>query len=232
VPLAGALPLGELGALIETADLLLSNNSGPVHLAAALGTPVVDLYALTNPQHTPWRVPHRVLNVDVPCRNCYRSVCDQPGHPCLLGVSVDDVVAATHALLRGSERHALCGRARRRTRRRAGRGERLERDPLRARHHQELTHARTHLYAGYQRRLSRQRRVPRARRHRDRGRRRRAIHAREAREAAGAVLDVELPFHAIDYCLAEAGIALADVDHVAYSYDPWLELDRHGPSPN
>lgn len=38
----------------------------------------------------------------------------------------------------------------------------------------------------------------------------------------------ELPYHAIDYCLADAGIALADVDHVAYSYDPWLELDRHG----
>ncbi|ERJ36291.1 ADP-heptose--lipooligosaccharide heptosyltransferase II [Burkholderia sp. AU4i] len=106
VPLAGALPLGELGALIETADLLLSNNSGPVHLAAALGTPVVDLYALTNPQHTPWRVPHRVLNVDVPCRNCYRSACNQPGHPCLLGVRVDDVVAAVHALLRGRARHA------------------------------------------------------------------------------------------------------------------------------
>ncbi|HLJ11166.1 MAG TPA: carbamoyltransferase C-terminal domain-containing protein, partial [Planctomycetaceae bacterium] len=32
----------------------------------------------------------------------------------------------------------------------------------------------------------------------------------------------ELPFHAIDYCLAEAGIQLTDVDHVAYSYDPWL----------
>lgn len=106
VPFAGTLPLGELGALIETADLLLSNNSGPVHLAAALGTPVVDLYALTNPQHTPWRVPHRALNVDVPCRNCYRSVCNQAGHPCLLGVSVDDVVEATHALLRGSVRHA------------------------------------------------------------------------------------------------------------------------------
>ncbi|GBH27411.1 carbamoyltransferase family protein [Burkholderia vietnamiensis] len=41
----------------------------------------------------------------------------------------------------------------------------------------------------------------------------------------------ELPFHAIDYCLAEAGIAPADVDHVAYSYDPWLELDRHGAEP-
>ncbi|KWF22741.1 carbamoyltransferase [Burkholderia pseudomultivorans] len=42
----------------------------------------------------------------------------------------------------------------------------------------------------------------------------------------------ELPYHAIDYCLAEAGIALADVQHVAYSYDPWLELDRHGAQPS
>ncbi|MEK6351902.1 MAG: carbamoyltransferase C-terminal domain-containing protein [Burkholderia cenocepacia] len=41
----------------------------------------------------------------------------------------------------------------------------------------------------------------------------------------------ELPFHAIDYCLAEAGITLADVDHVAYSYDPWFELDREGTAP-
>src|SRR5438445_6324048 len=37
----------------------------------------------------------------------------------------------------------------------------------------------------------------------------------------------ELPFHAIDYCLREAGIGLADVDHVAYSYDPYLLLGRH-----
>src|SRR5438067_12256579 len=36
----------------------------------------------------------------------------------------------------------------------------------------------------------------------------------------------ELPFHAIDYCLREAGIVLADVDHVAYSFDPYLLLGR------
>jgi lipopolysaccharide heptosyltransferase II len=99
VPLAGALSLGKLAALIERADLLVANNTGPVHIAAALGTPVVDLYALTNPQHRPWQVPNRVLNVDVPCRNCYRSVCDQPGHPCLTGVSPDAVVAAARHLL-------------------------------------------------------------------------------------------------------------------------------------
>src|SRR5204862_4453024 len=36
----------------------------------------------------------------------------------------------------------------------------------------------------------------------------------------------ELPFHAIDYCLAEAGICLSDVEHVAYSFDPGLLLGR------
>ncbi|HZU35579.1 MAG TPA: glycosyltransferase family 9 protein [Gemmataceae bacterium] len=51
--LAGCLDLGELGAVLALALLLISNNTGPVHIAAAVGTPIVDLYALTNPQHTP-----------------------------------------------------------------------------------------------------------------------------------------------------------------------------------
>jgi ADP-heptose:LPS heptosyltransferase len=55
--LVGGLDLGELAALIALAPVLIANNSGPAHVAAAVGTPVVDLYALTNPQHTPWGVP-------------------------------------------------------------------------------------------------------------------------------------------------------------------------------
>jgi ADP-heptose:LPS heptosyltransferase len=68
-------------------------------VAAALGVPVVDLYALTNPQHTPWQVPSRVLSHDVPCRWCYRSVCPMGHHLCLRGVEPDEVVAAVHDLL-------------------------------------------------------------------------------------------------------------------------------------
>ncbi|SAK56732.1 glycosyltransferase family 9 protein [Caballeronia ptereochthonis] len=97
--LSGALELGELAALIQHARVLVSNNSGPVHLASALGTPVVDLYALTNPQHMPWQTPHRVLYRDVPCRWCYRSVCPEGHHACLVGVSVDEVVAAALELI-------------------------------------------------------------------------------------------------------------------------------------
>jgi lipopolysaccharide heptosyltransferase II len=97
--LAGKLTLGELIALLQSARLLVSNNTGPVHLASAVGTPVVDLYALTNPQHAPWGVPQRVLWHDVPCKFCYKSICPQGHHDCLRLVTPQQVVAAVRGLL-------------------------------------------------------------------------------------------------------------------------------------
>jgi lipopolysaccharide heptosyltransferase II len=97
--LAGRLDLPGLAALLEAAPLLLAGNTGPVHVAAAAGTPVVDVYALTNPQHTPWGVPSRVLSHDVPCRWCYGSVCREGHHLCLRGVEPGEVVAAALELL-------------------------------------------------------------------------------------------------------------------------------------
>ncbi len=93
------LSLGELAALIELAPLIISNNTGPVHIAAAVGTPTIDLYALTNPQHTPWRVPHRVLFHDVPCKYCYKSICPEGHYDCLRQLSPETVIAATYNLL-------------------------------------------------------------------------------------------------------------------------------------
>lgn len=92
--LVGRLNLAELAGLIELAPLVISNNTGPVHMAAAVGTPVVDLYALTNPQHTPWAVPHRVLFHDVPCKFCYKSVCPEGHYHCLRLVTPDEIVRA------------------------------------------------------------------------------------------------------------------------------------------
>jgi lipopolysaccharide heptosyltransferase II len=97
--LAGRLPLAELAALLERAPLLITNNTGPVHVAAALGTPVVDLYALTNPQHTPWLVPCRVLSHDVPCKYCYKSVCPEGHNDCLRRITPQEIVAAACELL-------------------------------------------------------------------------------------------------------------------------------------
>jgi lipopolysaccharide heptosyltransferase II len=97
--LGGQLSVAELAAVIELAPLIITNNTGPAHIAAAVGTPVVALYALTNPQHTPWGVPHRVLFHDVPCKYCYKSICPQGHHDCLRLVAPAEVVAAVDELL-------------------------------------------------------------------------------------------------------------------------------------
>jgi lipopolysaccharide heptosyltransferase II len=97
--LVGRLDLNELAALLKLTPLLISNNTAPVHIASALGTPVVDLYALTNLQHVPWGVPNRVLFHDVPCRLCYKSICPEEHHHCLRLVKPEAVVQAVLELL-------------------------------------------------------------------------------------------------------------------------------------
>jgi ADP-heptose:LPS heptosyltransferase len=62
ISLAGQLTLGELAALIAGAQVAVCNSSGTAHMAAALETPVVVLYALSAPQHAPWRTRAHVLN--------------------------------------------------------------------------------------------------------------------------------------------------------------------------
>jgi len=97
--MAALLDLPELAALLAAARIVVCNNSAPAHIAAAVGTPVVDLYALTNPQHTPWGVEHRVLSRDVDCKYCVKSVCPQGHHRCLADISPAEIVAAVDALL-------------------------------------------------------------------------------------------------------------------------------------
>jgi lipopolysaccharide heptosyltransferase II len=99
--LAGELDLGKLGAIISLAPVMISNNTGPAHIAAAAGTPLVVLYALTNPQHTPWQTSCRVLYHDVPCRFCYKSVCRHGHHACLNEVAPSQVIEAVQSLLQG-----------------------------------------------------------------------------------------------------------------------------------
>ena len=97
---AGTLPFPDFCALIEAADLIITNNTGPMHIAAASKTPVVALFALTNPpeQWGPWRVPHKQLYHDVSCRICYKRICPY-NHECLRLVTPDLVADAAEALL-------------------------------------------------------------------------------------------------------------------------------------
>jgi ADP-heptose:LPS heptosyltransferase len=101
---AGMLPFPAFCALVEAADLVITNNTGPMHVAAAVKTPVVALFALTNPpeQWGPWRVPHRQLYHDVPCRICYSRICPY-GHECLRLVTPQSVVDAAAELVGGRQ---------------------------------------------------------------------------------------------------------------------------------
>jgi lipopolysaccharide heptosyltransferase II len=97
--LAGELDLGKLGAAISMTSVLIANNSGPAHMAAALDIPLVDVYALTNPQHTPWHKKSRVLFHDVPCRFCYKSICPRGHHDCLSKIEPAQVIDAVGELM-------------------------------------------------------------------------------------------------------------------------------------
>lgn len=65
-----------MAALLKRLDALVTTDSGPMHLAAALGVPVVALFGPTNPSRTgPYGVRHRVICAGVDCRPCYRREC-------------------------------------------------------------------------------------------------------------------------------------------------------------
>jgi ADP-heptose:LPS heptosyltransferase len=94
--LGGRLSLAQLARVLARADGIAVGNTGPAHLAAAVGTPVVSLYAPTIPavRWRPWQVPHELLFEPVPCGGCRARDCPVPGHPCLEGVGVGDVLGA------------------------------------------------------------------------------------------------------------------------------------------
>ncbi len=99
--LGGRLDLPELADLLDRADALVVGNTGPAHLAAAVGTPVVSLFAPVVPAERwrPWRTAHRLLGDQAaPCAGSRATVCPVPGHPCLDDVPVTAVLAALDAL--------------------------------------------------------------------------------------------------------------------------------------
>ena len=100
INLAGHTSLGAMGALLTGARLLVSNDTGASHIAAAVRTPSV---IVANGSDVERWAPadaalHSVLSHNVDCRPCSYEVCPI-GHPCALGVSVDAVIAAVDGLL-------------------------------------------------------------------------------------------------------------------------------------
>jgi heptosyltransferase-3 len=99
--LTGKLTLKELGALVAAARLLIGVDSMPVHLASAVGTPVVVLFGPSGDvEWAPWGVPHRIVTAPFPCRPCGNKGCGDGGvSDCLTAIAPAQVLGAVDALL-------------------------------------------------------------------------------------------------------------------------------------
>ena len=101
VDLGGRTSLVGLADVLAAAEAVVVGNTGPAHLAAAAGTPVVSLFAPTVPaaRWRPWGVPVALLGDQVAaCAGSRARSCPVPGHPCLSSVSVEDVLGALDRL--------------------------------------------------------------------------------------------------------------------------------------
>jgi lipopolysaccharide heptosyltransferase II len=111
ISLAGATSLGELAALLARAAGVVSNDSGPMHLAAALGAPTLGLFGPETPvMYAPLGVRARSLYRPTPCSPCINvhdnkvASCIYGRPECLVNILVDEVLDELRDLIRGGER--------------------------------------------------------------------------------------------------------------------------------
>jgi lipopolysaccharide heptosyltransferase I len=103
INLAGETTLSELAALIARATICVTNDSGPMHLAVALGRPVVSIFGPTDPV---WAGPYRrdgaILRADLPCSPCYLRLLSRCmyGHACMQDVAAAAVIERIESVLR------------------------------------------------------------------------------------------------------------------------------------
>jgi ADP-heptose:LPS heptosyltransferase len=105
--LTGEMDLPVLAAVLERSLLLITGDTGPMHLGAAVGTPIVAVFGPSQPwRYAPMSTPHRIVRIDLPCAPCNRirlppARCQGHTPDCLEGVTADMVVAAGLDLLLG-----------------------------------------------------------------------------------------------------------------------------------
>ena len=101
----GRYSIENTGGLISQMDLLISNDSGPVHMAAALNVPCVVIFGPTDPVRTgPWGKIHRVLQAKLDCVPCFSRVCRGRDAACLRAVTVQEVTSTALDMLSDSGR--------------------------------------------------------------------------------------------------------------------------------
>jgi ADP-heptose:LPS heptosyltransferase len=104
---AACSDIKQLTAILESCDLLIGNDSGPIHLAAALKIPTVSIFGPSNHLvSSPWGEKHKVVRKDLPCSPCYgrfsvRFKCKNKNRQeCLKSISVEDVLNAVEPIIK------------------------------------------------------------------------------------------------------------------------------------
>ncbi len=106
--MAGKTSLRELAALLSRSALLVSTDSGPLHLACAAGTPVAGLFGPTAPWRTgPFGERHTVVRQELACSPCFkRQKCPEGHHRCMQDIMVEDVFKVCCNYLKSVKREA------------------------------------------------------------------------------------------------------------------------------
>ena len=101
----GAFSLEESAAFLQRCRLVVATDSGPMHLAGAVGVPSVATFSRVSLRVNRWfpiTVGSTILFRDVDCVGCNAAICQVPGHPCLDGINANHIIAAAANRLRGS----------------------------------------------------------------------------------------------------------------------------------
>ena len=108
IDLVGKTSLPQLWSLLSKARLFIGCDTGPMHLASAVGTPVVALFGPANPRRTgPYGENHRIVSVLPECAPCNKKTCSMPRHACMEDITVELVFLAVRELLAGGNGSSL-----------------------------------------------------------------------------------------------------------------------------
>lgn len=98
--LAGKTSLRELAAIISECDLLVTNDSGPMHVGYAVGTPIVAIFGSTSPEHTgPIGKNDITIKKDVECSPCFKRECQKNNLKCMDLITADEVFESIKKLV-------------------------------------------------------------------------------------------------------------------------------------
>jgi ADP-heptose:LPS heptosyltransferase len=100
----GVFSVQESAALLKASSLAICTESGPMHLASAVGVPLLAMFSRINPQLARW-LPFgqrsTILYRDVPCAGCFSVHCPVAGHPCMEEITADQLTRAALGILNG-----------------------------------------------------------------------------------------------------------------------------------